>query len=59
MVYQKGKGSNSSGSHDEDVGSLNHVKKPNIPKTPVMCYLKSDCFVKYIFEGEHEASLFF
>lgn len=38
---------------------LNYVKKTNILKTAVMCYLKNDCYVDYIFEGEHEASLFF
>lgn len=25
-------------------------KKPNILKTAVLCYLKSDCYVNYIFE---------
>lgn len=55
----KGRKDNTSGSHDESVHHLNSIKKTNIPKTAVMCYLKSDCYVDYIFEGERGASLFF
>jgi len=53
------KDNTSSGSRDESVCCLNYAEKTNVPQTADVVFKKSDCYVGYNFEREHEASLFF